>query len=552
MASNQIQLMAADVYPAYQRELRKANAFDFDDLIMELVKLFKTDPDILEKYQNQFQYILVDEYQDTNHAQYELIKLFASKHQNLCVVGDDWQSIYSWRGANYQNILNFEKDYPNSKLIKLEQNYRSTQMILDAAHSVITKNISRSSKKLWTDLGLGEKVHVLSVQDEMAEGRTIIQTIERLRGANPSLRLSDFAVLYRTNAQSRSLEESFLRYNISYQVVGGTRFYDRREVKDIIAYMRVIFQPNDSVSLGRILNVPTRGVGAKSVSLVIDYIEKYEANVLETLANPSIIPGLRGKALKEIERLGKTLIDISSQEGLGIYDLMNTLITRIDYIDYLQDGTISAEDRIENVQELLGVAKVYKDISLETFLTEVALVSDLDAHDGMKDSVSLMTLHAAKGLEFEVVFMAGMEEGVFPHSRTFFAPDELEEERRLCYVGMTRAKQQLYMLHASSRMLYGNTQHNVPARFISDIPEEMVEEPTGSLNANFASARREVFESDFPDDVEVAQVEPGDKVMHPTFGKGKVLSVTDSEVEVSFESGQVKTLNLQYAPLKKM
>ena len=425
-------------------------------------------------------------------------------------------------------------------------------MILDAAHSVITKNISRSSKKLWTDLGLGEKVHVLSVQDEMAEGRTIIQTIERLRGANPSLRLSDFAVLYRTNAQSRSLEESFLRYNISYQVVGGTRFYDRREVKDIIAYMRVIFQPNDSVSLGRILNVPTRGVGAKSVSLVIDYIEKYEANVLETLANPSIIPGLRGKALKEIERLGKTLIDISSQEGLGIYDLMNTLITRIDYIDYLQDGTISAEDRIENVQELLGVAKVYKDISLETFLTEVALVSDLDAHDGMKDSVSLMTLHAAKGLEFEVVFMAGMEEGVFPHSRTFFAPDELEEERRLCYVGMTRAKQQLYMLHASSRMLYGNTQHNVPARFISDIPEEMVEEPTGSLNANFASARREVFESDFPDDVEVAQVEPGDKVMHPTFGKGKVLSVTDSEVEVSFESGQVKTLNLQYAPLKKM
>jgi DNA helicase-2/ATP-dependent DNA helicase PcrA len=331
MASNQLQLMAADVYPIYQRELRKAKAFDFDDLIMELVKLFKTESDILEKYQNQFQYILVDEYQDTNRAQYELIKLLASKHHNLCVVGDDWQSIYSWRGANYQNILNFEEDYPESKLIKLEQNYRSTQMILDAAHSVITKNLSRSSKKLWTDLGLGEKVHVLSVQDEMAEGRTIIQTIERLRGTNPDLRLSDFAVLYRTNAQSRSLEESFLRYNIPYQVIGGTRFYDRREVKDILAYMRVIFQPNDFVSLTRILNVPTRGVGAKSVSAIIDYLEKYEADVLETLANPSMITGLRGKALKEIEKLGVILSDLKSQEGLGVYDLMDVLIKRIDY-----------------------------------------------------------------------------------------------------------------------------------------------------------------------------------------------------------------------------
>ncbi len=552
MASNQLQLMAADVYPIYQRELRKAKAFDFDDLIMELVKLFKTESDILEKYQNQFQYILVDEYQDTNRAQYELIKLLASKHHNLCVVGDDWQSIYSWRGANYQNILNFEEDYPESKLIKLEQNYRSTQMILDAAHSVITKNLSRSSKKLWTDLGLGEKVHVLSVQDEMAEGRTIIQTIERLRGTNPDLRLSDFAVLYRTNAQSRSLEESFLRYNIPYQVIGGTRFYDRREVKDILAYMRVIFQPNDFVSLTRILNVPTRGVGAKSVSAIIDYLEKYEADVLETLANPSMITGLRGKALKEIEKLGVILSDLKSQEGLGVYDLMDVLIKRIDYISYLQDGTISAEDRIENIQELLGVAKVYKDLDLETFLTEVALVSDLDSHDGMKDSVSLMTLHAAKGLEFEVVFMAGMEEGVFPHSRTFFEPEELEEERRLCYVGMTRAKQQLYMLHASSRMLYGNTQHNVPSRFISDIPEEMVEEPTGSLNANLATARREAFETDFPDDVEVAQVEVGDSVIHPTFGKGKVTSVSGSEVDVVFDSGQNKTLNLQYAPLKKI
>jgi DNA helicase-2/ATP-dependent DNA helicase PcrA len=547
-----MQLMAAEVYPIYQRELRKAKAFDFDDLIMELVKLFKTEADILEKYQNQFQYILVDEYQDTNRSQYELIKLLAQKHNNLCVVGDDWQSIYSWRGANYQNILNFEEDYPQAKVIKLEQNYRSTQTILDAAHSVITKNLSRSSKKLWTDLGLGEKVHVASVQDEMAEGRTIIQTIERLRGMNPKLRLSDFAVLYRTNAQSRSLEESFLRYNIPYQVIGGTRFYDRREVKDILAYMRVIFQPNDLVSLTRILNVPTRGVGAKSVSAIIDYLEKYEASTLETLANPSVISGLKGKALKEIEKLGIILTELKMQEALSVYDLMDTLIKRIDYLSYLQDGTISAEDRIENVQELLGVAKVYKDLDLETFLTEIALVSDLDSHDGMKDSVSLMTLHSAKGLEFEVVFMVGMEEGIFPHSRTFFEPDELEEERRLCYVGMTRAKQQLYMLHASSRMLYGNTQHNVPSRFISDIPEEMIEEPIGSNIGSLATARREAFDNDFPEEVEMAQVEPGDSVVHPAFGKGKVISVSGAEVEVRFDSGTKKTLNLQYAPLKKV
>jgi DNA helicase-2/ATP-dependent DNA helicase PcrA len=335
-------------------------------------------------------------------------------------------------------------------------------------------------------------------------------------------------------------------------VVGGTRFYDRREVKDILAYMRVIFQPNDLVSLTRILNVPTRGVGAKSTASIIDYLEKYEPDVLETLANPSVIPGLRGKALKEIEIVGGILLDLKSKQDMNVYDLMDALIKRIDYIGYLQDGTISAEDRVENIQELLGVAKVYKDLDLETFLTEVALVSDLDSHDGMKDSVSLMTLHSAKGLEFEVVFMAGMEEGVFPHSRTFFEPDELEEERRLCYVGMTRAKQQLYMLNASSRMLYGNTQHNVPSRFISDIPVEMVEEPIGSMGSVLSDSRREAFDSDFPDEVEIAQVAVGDNVIHPAFGQGKVLSVSGAEVDVSFESGMKKTLNLQYAPLKKL
>lgn len=552
MATSKLQLIAADVYPIYQREMIKSRALDFDDLIMELVKLFKNQADVLAKYQQQFKYILVDEYQDTNHAQYQLIKMLAAKHQNLCVVGDDWQSIYSWRGANYQNILNFESDYPAAKVIKLEQNYRSTQTILDAAHSVITKNISRSSKKLWTDLGLGERVHVMSVSDELAEGRTIVQTIDRLRNLNPKLRLSDFAVLYRTNAQSRSLEESFLQYNIPYQVVGGTRFYDRREVKDILAYMRVIFQPNDLVSLTRILNVPTRGVGAKSAAAIIDYMDKYEADTISTLAEPSKIPGLKGKALVEIKKLGDVLDGLRDYQNLSIYELMEGLIKRIDYIDYLNDGTISAEDRVENVQELLGVAKVYQDMDLETFLTEVALVSDIDSLDSLKETVSMMTLHASKGLEFEVVFMVGMEESIFPHSRTFFEPEELEEERRLCYVGMTRAKQQLYLLHASSRMLYGNTQHNVPSRFISDIPTEMVDQPIGSASNTFTDIARQTFDDDFPDEVDTASVVKGDKVMHPKFGKGVVLEISGPEVVVKFTKEGIKNLNLQYAPLRKI
>ncbi len=552
MATSKLQLVAADVYPVYQREMIKSRALDFDDLIMELVKLFKNQADVLAKYQQQFKYILVDEYQDTNHAQYQLIKMLAAKHQNLCVVGDDWQSIYSWRGANYQNILNFESDYPAAKVIKLEQNYRSTQTILDAAHSVITKNISRSSKKLWTDLGLGERVHVMSVSDELAEGRTIVQTIDRLRNLNPKLRLSDFAVLYRTNAQSRSLEESFLQYNIPYQVVGGTRFYDRREVKDILAYMRVIFQPNDLVSLMRILNVPTRGVGAKSAAAIIDYMDKYEADTISTLAEPSKIPGLKGKALVEIKKLGDVLDSLKDYQNLSIYELMEGLIKRIDYIDYLNDGTISAEDRVENVQELLGVAKVYQDMDLETFLTEVALVSDIDSLDSLKETVSMMTLHASKGLEFEVVFMVGMEESIFPHSRTFFEPEELEEERRLCYVGMTRAKQQLYLLHASSRMLYGNTQHNVPSRFISDIPTEMVDQPIGSASNTFTDIARQTFDDDFPDEVDTASVVKGDKVMHPKFGKGVVLEISGPEVVVKFTKEGIKNLNLQYAPLRKI
>lgn len=551
MASSRIQLTAAEIYPIYQRELHKSNALDFDDLIMQLVSLFKQEPEVLDRYQQQFRYILVDEYQDTNNAQYQMIKLLSAKTQNVCVVGDDWQSIYSWRGANYQNILNFESDYPSAKVIKLEQNYRSTQHILDAAHHVISKNISRSKKKLWTDLGLGERVHVLQVSDEMAEGRTIVQTIERLKGLNPKLTFKNFAVLYRTNAQSRSLEECFLRYNIPYQVVGGTRFYDRREIKDILAYMRVIFQPNDMVSLARILNVPTRGVGAKSASLLIDYLNKNEADTLESMMRAEKITGLRGKALKEIKQLGIVLNDLSSHKNLSIYELMDSLVTRIDYMNYLDDGSIAAEDRIENIKELLGVAKSYQNMDLETFLTDVALVSDLDSHKPLDNSISLMTLHSAKGLEFDVVFMVGMEEGVFPHSRSFFEAEELEEERRLCYVGMTRAKQQLYMIHASTRLLYGNTQHNLPSRFIADIPEENLE--SSPQQRQSSSQTDNLFLDDFSQETpDIPQLSEGDMVRHPLFGEGLVVSINEMEVTIRFNRVGQKTLNLQYAPISKI
>lgn len=552
MTSSRIQLVAADVYPIYQRELHKAKAMDFDDLIMQLVKLFQNEHEVLEKYQKQFQYILIDEYQDTNHAQYQMIKLLAAKHQNLCVVGDDWQSIYSWRGANYQNILNFESDYPSAKVIKLEQNYRSTQHILDAAHQVITKNISRSSKKLWTDLGLGEKVHVIQVADEMVEARAIIQTIERLQGINPKLELNDIAVLYRTNAQSRSLEEIFLRYNVPYQVVGGMRFYDRKEVKDVLAYLRLLFQPNDMVSLARIINVPARGIGAKSSTTLIDYLSKYEANTFETMMHAEMIEGLRGKALKAIKELGATLLQLSTQTDLTIYELADSLIKQMGYIDYLQDGSISAEDRVENVQELLGVMKSYQDVDLETFLTDVALVSDLDTRGSNKDSVSLMTLHSAKGLEFEVVFIVGMEEGVFPHSRSFFEPEEMEEERRLCYVGMTRAKQQLYLMHASARLLYGSSQHNLPSRFIADIPEEIINKPSSNnivQKSNTQPTNEEPFYDEFSQE---ASLQEGDRVSHPLFGEGRVEKVTENEAEILFVRVGKKTLNLQYAPLRKI
>lgn len=557
LAQGRLQEVAARVYPEYQKRLADNGAMDFDDIILLSVRLFEDSPETLARYQQQFKYILVDEYQDTNHAQYRLIQLLAKAHANICVVGDDWQSIYSWRGANYENILNFESDYSNAKVIKLEQNYRSTQHILDAAHSVIAKNTIRTDKKLFTQLGSGEKIIIQQVSDELAEGQYVIQTIDRLV-SDQGYKYSDCAVLYRTNAQSRSLEESFLRYNTPYQIVGGLRFYERKEIKDTLSYLRFVANPQDKVSWRRVVNIPARGLGEKSLAVMSDYAAKEDIDLLTACAMAADVPGLTPKAKASFEQFATLIHDFrESSERLPVAELAELVLKKTGYLDALNDGSLTAGDRIENVQEFLGVARGFGSTALEEFLSDISLVTDLDSWESATDAVTMMTLHAAKGLEFKAVFMIGMEEGIFPHSRTLFEPTELEEERRLCYVGMTRARERLYMTHATMRLLYGSTQRNAISRFIMEIPPEYCE---SGMVANAArlgyGALREVpsLRSDpFPDEFgSLPEIEQGDKVEHATFGIGTVLAVEEDDVQVLFEKAGIKRLNIGYAPLKKL
>ncbi|HSX41285.1 MAG TPA: UvrD-helicase domain-containing protein [Candidatus Saccharimonadales bacterium] len=533
--------VAARVYPAYQLILAQANAIDFDDIIMKTVELFKQ-PEMLAKWQRQFSYILVDEYQDTNHAQYQVTKMLAKTHHNICVVGDDWQSIYSWRGANFQNILDFEKDYPKAKVIKLEQNYRSTKNILDAAHAVISKNIVRSDKKLWTAEEGGEGVQIVSVYDQMQEGNFIINQIEKMVRAK-AYDLMDFAVLYRTNAQSRSLEESFLRYNLPYKIVGGTRFYERKEIKDALAYLRFSYNPDDAVSFGRIINLPPRGLGDKSLERLLNYRRQNNLSLMDAMMAVSQIEGLTPRAVSAIAGF-HTLIDRLTKQVdvMTVSALLERTLKDSGYLEFLDDGSAQAGDRIENVKELLSVAETYNDLGLAGFLEEIALISDIDNYSTESNAVTLMTLHAAKGLEFPVVFMAGMEEGIFPHGRTAMDQAELEEERRLAYVGMTRAKHQLYLIHANSRLLYGSYQHNPPSRFLLDIPVEV------QAGSELKVDRREpeVFRP-IPDDLK-----PGDKIRHSKFGEGLVSSVEGDELTATFEGVGTKKLSLSFAPVEKV
>lgn len=555
MGSGPLHKAAAQVYPLYQVILKNNEALDFDDLIGHTVKLLQNHKEIRDKWQQQFKYIMIDEYQDTNAAQYKLIRLLTNPDKNIAVVGDDWQSIYSWRGADFKNILNFERDYPNTTVIKLEQNYRSTKAILDAAHAVITKNQQRSDKKLWTNAGQGQPIHVLQVANERAEGEAIVRRVQNAVDAR-FRNYKDFAVLYRTNAQSRAVEEIFVRYGVPYRIVGGQRFYDRKEIKDIMAYLRLIYQPNDSVSFERIVNVPTRGVGAKSIEKFYAWASGLGMSLsegLDSVDNCGLVTGKAKAGLLELADILRSSREIMVETTLP--GLLDGLLRRINYINFLDDRTPQGEARVENVKELQSVAQGYVDLGLDDFLEEVSLVSDIDSHDGQSDVVTLMTLHAAKGLEFPVVFMTGLEETIFPHSRALYDQHEMEEERRLCYVGMTRAKEELYVSYATSRMLFGGVQHNPPSRFLADFDAEM---QIDSVSLGGSMWQQMTDQPATPKPVisneprYVPELNEGDGVKHQVFGMGTVMEIEGDNVTVYFKGKGAKKLNIAFAPLEKL
>jgi DNA helicase-2/ATP-dependent DNA helicase PcrA len=549
------QKVAAEVYPAYQRALRDAGALDFDDLINRTVDMLRSQPELQKKWQQQFRYVMIDEYQDTNAAQYKLVNLLTNSDKNIAVVGDDWQSIYSWRGADFRNILNFERDYKDCTVIKLEQNYRSTGNILAAAHAIIMKNAQRSDKELWTEAGDGLPVQMLQVNGERQEGDAIVRRVRN--GVDSGLRkFRDFAVLYRTNAQSRSVEEAMVHQGIPYRVVGGVRFYDRKEIKDIIAYLRVIFQPEDRISFERVVNVPARGIGAKSLLNFFIWQRSEGLSLFQAVTEVQRCPDLTPKARKSIDEVGDILASLRTVlADATVAGLIDSLLRRIDYVHYLDDGTAQGEARVENVKELLSVAQEYQELGLAGFLEEVSLVSDLDGTNFDGDAVTLMTLHAAKGLEFPVVFMAGLEETIFPHSRALYDQAEMEEERRLCYVGMTRAREELYMIYATSRMLYGSTQHNPPSRFLSEIDGEFQanEDPYGDSVPSYQFGGQQQTIDEYNQEPRyIPELNEGDRVNHQTFGAGTVLEIDGDNVLVHFKGKGARKLNIAFAPLEKL
>lgn len=563
--STPLQRAAADVYPLYQAALKEAAALDFDDLIQTTVRMLQANPEIREKWQRRFKYVMIDEYQDTNAAQYSLVQLLTNKRNNIAVVGDDWQSIYSWRGADFRNILKFENDYPTSTVIKLEQNYRSTKAILDAAHAIITLNQQRSDKKLWTAAGEGMPVQLLQVVNERAEGEAIVRRIRNAVDARYR-RFSHFAVLYRTNAQSRSIEETFIHYGIPYRIVGGQRFYDRKEIKDLMAYLRLIYQPEDRVSFARIVNIPSRGIGDKSLDSFLRWQRDNKLTLLEAITEVETCDVLTKRAVKGLSELGDMLATVrdimADASPAGVVD---SLIRRLDYYNYLNDGTAQAEARIENVKELLSVAANYEEQGMDVFLEEVSLVSDVDQADFEGNAVTLMSLHASKGLEFPVVFMVGMEETVFPHSRALYDQSQMEEERRLCYVGMTRAREELYMIYASSRMLFGGVQHNPPSRFLSEVDAKFApsDNSLGFGGAQAYSAKgqgraytpaiEEIPSPPVTDEPRyVPDINEGDTVRHQLFGTGTVVELDGETATIYFKGKGAKKLNISFAPLEKL
>lgn len=533
----------AKVYRKYEEMRKNAGALDFDDLLLDGVRLLKDAPDIRHKWRTHFRHILIDEYQDTNAAQYQIVKLLINDDKNICVVGDDWQSIYSWRGADFTNILNFERDFPGAVVVKLEQNYRSTGNILEAAHNVISKNTQRTDKELWTAEGPGSPVQVHGVYDEAEEARMVgerIATHVQMKARD----YSDFAVLYRTNAQSYTLERAFLQLRIPYQLVGGVRFYDRKEIKDVIAYLRLLYQPNDRMSFTRIANVPGRGVGATSLEKFLNWQSEHGFDIVTALGHIEETNVVTGKARGGLGSLGRALKALQLQvETASPAELIEAVISKTGYRDYILDGSPQAEDREANIGSLLSDAQTFTD--LPDFLEEVALMSSADkSADGQK--VTLMTLHAAKGLEFPVVFIIGMEEGIIPHARVFEAsPAELEEERRLAYVGMTRAREELHLSYAYSRLQFGQRTYNPMSRFITDMGDQISLIDAGNPGI-MGQQQDEPFYSD-----EIG-LDVGDGVRSAAFGVGEVIDVDGLAVTIQFSNGQTKKLNAEYAHLEKL
>lgn len=555
-----MQQVAAQIYFLYEKERRAQKGLDFDDLLLETWRLLSEKSDIRKRLQEQFKYILIDEYQDTNKVQYKIVKLLLNKEQNICAVGDDWQSIYSWRGADFTNILRFEQDFRGAEVIKLEQNYRSTNAILNAAHNVICKNQKRTDKKLWTKKSAGTPVRIKETRNEFNEAEFVINEINQAVSLG-YFSLNDFAILYRTNAQSRVFEQMLNRYGMNYQIIGGLRFYDRAEIKDITAYLRLIYQPYDLVSFKRIANVPRRSLGEVSLSKFIEFHITNQTDLIESLVSADKCSSLTPRASQAFIKLGNDLKDLRELALTASPDiLIQKIIETFNYDDYINDGTEVGETKLKNIGELINMAKDFADLG--SFLEEVGLISGADkADDG--SSVSLMTVHAAKGLEFPVVFMVGMEDGIFPSSRSEIELDKSEEERRLCYVGMTRAKEELTLTFADSRMLHGEVRHSLPSRFLSDIDEEFkaikldpVRSYGGGDNNNWLKnrldnkANRDDEPRFVPDDEEGLNVD--DVVQHQLFGRGKVKSIMGTVIEVDFDDGRRRKLNVAFAPLQKL
>ena len=595
--------IVAKCYEAYQKELRQSESVDFDDLIMLTLRLFDQNPDVLTYYQQKFQYIHVDEYQDTNHAQYQLVKLLASRFKNICVVGDADQSIYGWRGADMQNILDFEKDYPKSKVVLLEENYRSTKTILQAANDVIKNNKNRRPKNLWTQNTDGEQIVYYRANDEQDEAVFVAKTIDELSRSQNFLH-KDFAVLYRTNAQSRTIEEALLKSNIPYTMVGGTKFYSRKEIRDIIAYLNLIANLSDNISFERIINEPKRGIGPGTVEKIRDFANLQEMSMLDASAN-IMLSGIKGKAAQSIWDFANMILDLREQlDQLTITELVETVLEKTGYVEILNaQATLESKARVENIEEFLSVTKNFDDNldsqeeetglnKLSRFLNDLALIADTDSGSQETSEVTLMTLHAAKGLEFPVVFIIGMEENVFPLSRASEDPDELEEERRLAYVGITRAEKILYLTNANSRLLFGRTSYNRPTRFINEISPDLLTyqglarpantsfkasytsgNTTFGQGMSLAQALQERKRNTAPTSIQSSGLpfgqfasnskssssetswSIGDIALHKKWGEGTVLEVSGSgatqELKISFPEVGLKKLLASVAPIEK-